>query len=166
MCITRVKGHPLVGALTLASPTLPQHDPHTALCERTARLAFLGGVRAEEKLLRSELHIRVQLSDGKTPNPHKRHPWLTLCAQAADYEGGDPTGGFVNYLSYQAATNAGLVKVTNNQVYLGVDYSKKISTSAQGRDSIRMESKERFDTGLLIADIAHMPGSQCGIWPA
>ncbi|KAJ9161747.1 Glycoside hydrolase family 16 protein [Coniochaeta hoffmannii] len=85
---------------------------------------------------------------------------------AADYDGGDPTGGFVNYLSYQAATNAGLVKVTNNQVYLGVDYSKKISTSAQGRDSIRMESKERFDTGLLIADIAHMPGSQCGIWPA
>jgi hypothetical protein len=58
------------------------------------------------------------------------------------------------------------VKIVNDQVYLGVDYSKSVSTSAQGRDSIRMEAKDRFDNGLLIADIAHMPGSQCGIWPA
>ncbi|OIW28204.1 hypothetical protein CONLIGDRAFT_368372 [Coniochaeta ligniaria NRRL 30616] len=85
---------------------------------------------------------------------------------AADYDGGDPTGGFVNYLSYQDATKEGLVKVVNNQVYLGVDYTKTLSTSAQGRDSIRLEAKESFNTGLLIADIAHMPGNQCGTWPA
>jgi hypothetical protein len=89
-----------------------------------------------------------------------------MIEQSAEYENGDPTGGFVNYLSYPDATKAGLVKVTNNQVYLGVDFSTKLSTSAQGRGSVRLEAKESFDTGLLIADIAHMPGSQCGIWPA
>jgi hypothetical protein len=72
----------------------------------------------------------------------------------------------VNYLSYADATKAGLVKVTNGQVYLGADYSKTLSPSAQGRDSIRLEAKDAFNNGLLIADIAHMPGNQCGIWPA
>ncbi len=72
----------------------------------------------------------------------------------------------MNYLSYQDASKAGLVKVVNNQVYLGVDFTKTLSTSAQGRDSIRLEAKESFNNGLLIADIAHMPGNQCGIWPA
>lgn len=69
-------------------------------------------------------------------------------------------------MSYADATKSGLVKVTNNQVYIGVDHTKTIATTAQGRDSIRMESKERFDTGLMIADIAHLPGNQCGTWPA
>lgn len=72
----------------------------------------------------------------------------------------------MNYISYPDATKAGLVKVVNNQVYLGADHSKTLSTSAQGRDSIRLEAKETFNNGLLIADIAHMPGNQCGIWPA
>lgn len=31
---------------------------------------------------------------------------------------------------------------------------------------MRLESKDTFDNGILIADIAHMPGNQCGIWPA
>jgi hypothetical protein len=91
---------------------------------------------------------------------------MTSTWQAAEYEGGDPTGGFVNYVSLQDATKGGLVKVVNNQVYLGADFSKTLSTSAQGRDSVRLESKESFNNGLLIADIAHMPGNQCGTWPA
>jgi hypothetical protein len=87
-------------------------------------------------------------------------------SKAEDYENGDPTNGFVNYLPYGEAVSKGLVKVVNNQVYLGADSSSKISTSAQGRDSIRLESKESFTMGLLIADIAHMPGNACGVWPA
>ena len=89
-----------------------------------------------------------------------------MVLKAADFDNGDPTNGFVNYLSYSDASKAGLVKVTNGQVYLGVDSTKKISTSAQGRDSVRLEAKDPFTLGLLIADIAHMPGNQCGIWPA
>ena len=59
-----------------------------------------------------------------------------------------------------------MVKVINGQVYLGVDNTTTIATSAQGRDSVRLESKESFTQGLLVADIAHMPGNACGIWPA
>ncbi|KAM7218410.1 Concanavalin A-like lectin/glucanase domain containing protein [Rhypophila decipiens] len=86
--------------------------------------------------------------------------------QASDYEFGDPTRGFVNYVNEATARSKGLVKVVNNQVYLGADFSTKVATTAQGRDSIRLEAKEAFTNGLLIADIAHMPGSVCGIWPA
>ncbi|KAK0629508.1 glycoside hydrolase family 16 protein [Bombardia bombarda] len=86
---------------------------------------------------------------------------------AADYPGsGDPTNGFVNYVSQSTATSRGLAKVVNGQVYLGADSNKTISTSSQGRDSVRLESKQSFTNGLLIADIAHMPGNACGIWPA
>jgi len=35
-----------------------------------------------------------------------------------------------------------------------------------GRQSIRIESKNTYNQGLIIADIAHMPGSICGTWPA
>ena len=88
--------------------------------------------------------------------------------KAADYpdSNGDPTEGFVNYVSEATARSKGLVKVTNGQVYLGADSTTKVATSAQGRDSIRLEAKEAFTFGLLIADIAHMPGSVCGVWPA
>src|ERR1700712_1888006 len=35
----------------------------------------------------------------------------------------DPTHGYVNYQPYASAVNSGLVKTTNNQVYMGVDYT-------------------------------------------
>ncbi|KAK0726896.1 glycoside hydrolase family 16 protein, partial [Lasiosphaeria miniovina] len=78
----------------------------------------------------------------------------------------DPTGGFVNYISQSAATSKGLAKVVNGQVWLGADSTNKVSTSSQGRDSVRLESVDSFTYGLLIADMAHMPGNACGIWPA
>lgn len=87
--------------------------------------------------------------------------------QASDYENGDPTSGFVNYLNEAAARSRGLVKVlSTGQVYLGADNTTRVPTSAQGRDSIRLEAREAFTNGLLVADIAHMPGSVCGVWPA
>ncbi|KAG6358480.1 hypothetical protein INS49_014364 [Diaporthe citri] len=83
-------------------------------------------------------------------------------------ESGDPTDGFVDYQSASAASSKGLTKVqSNGQVYIGVDSTTKLSTSAQGRASVRLESKETFGTGsLLVADIAHMPANQCAVWPA
>lgn len=87
--------------------------------------------------------------------------------QASDYPGtGDPTHGFVNYLGLDDAKARGLFKTDNDQVYLGSDFTTKLSTSVQGRDSIRVESKANFSQGLLIADIAHMPGNACGVWPS
>ncbi|KAJ5102504.1 hypothetical protein N7532_003033 [Penicillium argentinense] len=81
--------------------------------------------------------------------------------------GDDPTNGFVNYLDQSSAESTGLVKVLDSgSVYLGVDHEKIISTSAKGRDSVRIGSKKYYDRSLIIADIAHMPGGACGSWPA
>lgn len=44
-------------------------------------------------------------------------------------------------------------------------YLKTAPTDAGPRDSIRLEGKTRFNRGLFIIDIRHMP-SGCGTWPA
>ncbi|CDM34319.1 CAZyme family GH16 [Penicillium roqueforti] len=82
--------------------------------------------------------------------------------------GSDPTNGFVNYLDKETAESSGLVKVTDTgSVYLGVDHATKLNPNGNtGRDSVRIGSKKYYDQSLVIADIAHMPGSVCGTWPA
>ncbi|KAF7920702.1 hypothetical protein BELL_0273g00040 [Botrytis elliptica] len=85
------------------------------------------------------------------------------------YTGADPTTGFVSYTSKEVAGNANselgvaLTKVENGQAYMGVDYVNVVTT---GRPSVRIQSKETYTHGLIIADLAHMPASICGTWPA
>ncbi|SPJ88722.1 related to mixed-linked glucanase precursor MLG1 [Fusarium torulosum] len=86
------------------------------------------------------------------------------------YEG-DPTGGSVNYLSRSQAVASGIVNTNNGKVHLGVNSVDKAALltpggSRHGRGSVRLESKESYSSGILIADIEHMPGTACGIWPA
>ncbi|ESZ91567.1 putative endo-1,3(4)-beta-glucanase [Sclerotinia borealis F-4128] len=80
------------------------------------------------------------------------------------YTGADPTHGYVSYQSQSAASAQGLINTNNGQVYLGVDY--KTVNPAAGRASVRLSSNKAYTHGLFIADIAHMPGSICGVWPA
>ncbi|OKL60690.1 hypothetical protein UA08_03962 [Talaromyces atroroseus] len=80
------------------------------------------------------------------------------------YSDTDPTAGFVQYLDYEAAHDAGLATVKSGNVYLGADSTNTYSTG--GRPSTRVESNFQFTQGLLIADLAHMPGNACGVWPA
>lgn len=47
---------------------------------------------------------------------------------------------------------------------MGVD-DTNVATG-RGRNSIRIESKKIYNHGLFILDLAHMPGGQCGSWPA
>lgn len=77
----------------------------------------------------------------------------------------DPTHGWVNYQSYSDAVSAGLVNTNNNQIYMGVDHTT-VNPSSPGRKSVRFTSNKAYTHGLFIADIAHMPGSICGVWPA
>lgn len=52
-------------------------------------------------------------------------------------------------------------------MYLGVDHDNKVDAKGiQGRKSVRLESKDEFGQGLLIADFEHLPASACGTWPA
>lgn len=74
------------------------------------------------------------------------------------------------YKKYDDASAAGLVSVdpTTNAVTLSVDTTNTYSPdgSQGGRPSVRIESKDTLDQGLVIGDFAHMPGSVCGSWPA
>lgn len=76
----------------------------------------------------------------------------------------DPTNGYVNYISYDAAQSEGLYKLQNGAVYMGVDSTN--TASGRGRDSIRISSKKTYSHGLVILDLAHMPAGACGTWPA
>jgi hypothetical protein len=44
-------------------------------------------------------------------------------------------------------------------------YLKSAPTEAGPRESIRLEGKRRFNRGLFIIDVRHMPAG-CGVWPA
>jgi hypothetical protein len=55
---------------------------------------------------------------------------------------------------------------SNGSNYMGVDYWNSYSTSATGRPSVRIETTKQYQYGLFVADLAHMPASVCGTWPA
>lgn len=76
----------------------------------------------------------------------------------------DPTHGYVNYVDQNTAQSDGLIKNTNGGIYMGVD-STNVATG-RGRNSVRITSKNTYNSGLVILDLAHMPGSVCGTWPA
>ncbi|TVY49978.1 putative endo-1,3(4)-beta-glucanase [Lachnellula cervina] len=72
-----------------------------------------------------------------------------------------------SYVSAAEAATLGLAGPgPNGAMYIGVDHSTTLSTSAPGRKSVRISSKKSWTHGLFIADIAHMPGGICGTWPA
>ncbi|KAL3442058.1 concanavalin A-like lectin/glucanase domain-containing protein [Aspergillus insuetus] len=76
----------------------------------------------------------------------------------------DPTHGFVEYVDLATAEGAGLVKVNDDFVYMGVDSTTM--APERGRRSVRIASKSVYNHGLIILDLTHMPGNACGSWPA
>jgi hypothetical protein len=84
----------------------------------------------------------------------------------------DYTNGFVNYVNQTFAAESGLAKVSNGKIRLGVDTktvldpSLPVYNSKYGRNSVRVQSKSTFDSGLLILDFSHMPREDCGTWAA
>jgi hypothetical protein len=76
---------------------------------------------------------------------------------------GDPTHGYVNYVSQQQAQSEGLIKASASSVYIGADNSRV--SSGRGRDSVRITSTASYNSGLFAIDLLHMPEG-CGTWPA
>lgn len=76
----------------------------------------------------------------------------------------DPTEGFVQYVDGPTAMSKGMAGSASGAVYLGVDYNTQGPTN--GRQSTRVQSRKTFTKGLFVADLAHMPASTCGLWPA
>lgn len=79
----------------------------------------------------------------------------------------DPTNGYVTYVDQEHAEDAGLFKIqSDGSIYMGVDHTSTLDPNGAGRDSVRVESKKFYKQGLYIVDVAHMPGTICGTWPA
>lgn len=78
------------------------------------------------------------------------------------FTAGDPTNGFVTYTDQSTAQDAGLVSVSSDSVYVGVDHE---NITPGGRPSVRLTSNADYNHGLFILDLAHMPYG-CGTWPA
>lgn len=85
-----------------------------------------------------------------------------------NYNDVDPTSGFVNYRSRADAETLGLIATQGTEMYIGVDHANSLSNApgSQGRNSVRIESKKSFDSGLIIASFSHLPKPVCGSWPA
>mmetsp|Transcript_16136 Transcript_16136/g.36996 ORF Transcript_16136/g.36996 Transcript_16136/m.36996 type:complete len:391 (+) Transcript_16136:268-1440(+) len=104
------------------------------------------------------------------------------------------SNGYVTYVSEQRAKEIEIARITHEVDELDLFYRKRIlgeadddegkpttntrrskmepflylstaATEAGPRESIRLEGKKRFNRGLFIIDVRHMP-SGCGTWPA
>ncbi|KAG0648115.1 hypothetical protein D0Z07_5636 [Hyphodiscus hymeniophilus] len=80
------------------------------------------------------------------------------------FDGQDPTEGFVSFSDAGNANLTGLAGYSNGAVYLGVDHTTM--NPANGREAVRVTSNKAYTHGLFVADISHMPGGICGVWPA
>ena len=75
------------------------------------------------------------------------------------FDGADPTNGFVQY----AGQDESLISSTATKAVMRVSTEQ---STPNGRPSVRITSKESYETGLIILDLDHMPGGICGTWPA
>ncbi|KAH6637871.1 concanavalin A-like lectin/glucanase domain-containing protein [Boeremia exigua] len=75
----------------------------------------------------------------------------------------DPTNGFVKYVDEATARQTNLINAsTTVPVEWGVDSTNE---TPEGRPSLRLVSKKKYNAGLVVMDVAHMP-TGCGTWPA
>ena len=84
------------------------------------------------------------------------------------YEGPDSLGsaGYNTYVGKERALEQGLVNVTEDELTDDSFIFMKSAPTALGpRESIRLEGKTRFERGLFLLDLEHMPVG-CGVWPA
>lgn len=84
------------------------------------------------------------------------------------YNSWDPTLGFVHYVDRGTAQSMGMISSGDSEpAVFGVDDTGVYDREANvGRASVRLESVQQWTHGLFIADLAHMPGTACGTWPA
>ena len=82
------------------------------------------------------------------------------------YDGPDSLGsaGYNDYVSKKRATELNIANITKEDGETFV-YMSSASTEKGPRESVRLEGKTRYDRGLFILDLRHMPAG-CGVWPA
>lgn len=78
------------------------------------------------------------------------------------YSKPDPTSGFVQYQNAESAQSMDLVYVQDNRVFIKAENS---TITPKGRPSVRITSKETYNSGLFVFDLNHIP-TGFGTWPA
>lgn len=62
----------------------------------------------------------------------------------------DPTHGRVNYVDKEYALLNGLVSSSNDSFLMRADATKTLSGGGKGRDSVRIRSREAYETHLAV----------------
>ncbi|KAI9662447.1 MAG: hypothetical protein M1821_008614 [Bathelium mastoideum] len=81
----------------------------------------------------------------------------------------DPTNGTVQYVDQATAASTSMGRDplinrnANGSYYMGADHN---TTTTNGRPSLRLQSKDSYNSGLFVLDLSHMPGGECASWPA
>ncbi|KAI9149363.1 putative glycosidase [Paramyrothecium foliicola] len=84
------------------------------------------------------------------------------------FTGYDPTGGFVHYVPQAQAEQLNLTYASPSTAVLRVDTSVGPGSepdASTGRFSVRVTSKNTYNSGLFLFDVKHTPYG-CGTWPA
>lgn len=79
----------------------------------------------------------------------------------------DDNWSWVTYQTRSNAVSQGIAAINNGEVYLGVDHTNYLNPDphGSGRPSLRLQSKQSFEHGLLITRFTHLPEPVCGGWP-
>lgn len=72
---------------------------------------------------------------------------------------------FCSYVNESTALRLGLTSFTHDSFVIRADYTTNLTSSDPGRNSVRIMSKNQWDTHVEIMDVRHMPQG-CGTWPA
>ncbi|GAB7348803.1 hypothetical protein MBLNU459_g7521t2 [Dothideomycetes sp. NU459] len=81
------------------------------------------------------------------------------------FEGYDPASGFVHYVPEATANSSqyNLTYASSSSAVLKVDTTD--TDASTGRYSVRISSKNTYDSGLFVFDVLHSPYG-CSTWPA
>ena len=94
------------------------------------------------------------------------------------YKGADSLGsaGYLTYKAERESFKMNLANVTTEEAADPFDpsapsttrdfvYMSSLPTEEGPRDSVRLEGKTRYNRGLFVLDLRHLP-TGCGVWPA
>lgn len=73
--------------------------------------------------------------------------------------------GYVNYVSESEAQKLNMIEATDDWIRMSVDNKSIPSDTATGRNTLRLTSKKRYNSGLFIIHATHMPQG-CATHPA
>ena len=113
------------------------------------------------------MHIRTEANISKFPLKIELQEGKKFFDYYDFLDGPDSLGsaGYNVYVGQKRAEELGLANVTREKDIEYIYMSSAAGDEGGFRESVRLEGKRRYDRGLFILDVAHMP-SGCGVWPA